>query len=120
MADSDIDAKFTAIQDTVHGIHVNFTEMKGELKATNKSVDTLCVSLDGYVKSTESRLLNMEQDLGNRIPDDPNVYSQLQKLNGFRKRTVSGLKMLWGLGTGILLLIFGQIANALGWFGKGH
>ena len=98
-------------------MRLEFTEMKGELKATNKSVDELCVSLDGYSKSTEGRLLNLEQDIGNRIPDDPTVFSQLQTVNGFRKRTTMGLKMLWGLFTGIVILIISQL---FGLFGKGH
>ena len=119
MAD-DIDAKVTGIKDTVKDLHLSvtkdITEMKCELKAMNKPLDTLCTSLDGYAKSSEERLLTIEHNLGNRIPDDPDVYSQLQTLQAYKRKTIANGKAVWAFLVSLLLLGVSQVAT---FFGKG-
>ena len=119
MAD-DIDAKVTGIKDTVNDLQLSvtndITEMKGELKATNKTLDTLCTSLDGYAKSSEERLLTIEHNLGNRIPDDPNVFSQLQTLQAYKKRTSTNAKAVWAFIGSLVLMGISQVTS---FFGKG-
>ena len=117
MAESDINAEVKSISDTVTGIRLDFVETKGEIKATNKSVGDLCGKLDRYAVGTEKRLEAIESDVGNRIPDDPTAFSQIQSLQGYRRRTSAGLKMLWGLFSAIVLMGLSEI---FGWFKKGN
>lgn len=111
------DEKIGKIHDTVTGIRLEFEGMRGEQKATNKSVDTLCKSLDTYSKGTEKRLSNIESDLGNRTPDDPAVFSQIQALQAFRRRVTTNGKAIWAFLASLILLGISQIA---GFFGKGN
>ena len=116
MAESNTDEKIGKIHDTVTGIRLEFADFKAEQKLTNKSVDTLCTKLDKYVDATEQRVGNLEKDVGNRLPDDPSVFSQLQSINGFRKRTIMALKLVWGFLTSVALALISQL---FGLFGKG-
>ena len=114
MAESDIDAEFKRINDTVNGMRLEFVEMKGEMKATNVAVKGICTSLDGYSKSTEDRLTKVEQDLGNRIPDEPTAFSQLQTHNGFVKRTIANGRAIWAFIGSLVLLGISQLAGLFG------
>ncbi len=117
MSESDINSEVKSISDTVTGIRLDFVETKGEIKATNKAVGDLCGKLDRYVDGTEKRLTSLELDVGNRIPDEPTAFSQLQTLNGFRKRSVAGVTMLWGL---VMTAVAAFVSQLFGLFGKGN
>jgi len=117
MAGTGIDSQINKIHDTVTGIRLDFVELKAEQKAANKAVDTLCETINRYSKGTEKRLSTIEENLGNKIPDDPDAFSQIQTLQGFRKRSAIGLKMIWGLLSGAILMLFNEV---FGWFHKGH
>lgn len=112
MSESETSAKVDKIHETVHGIRLDFVELKAEQKATNKSVNDLCNQLDRYSTGTEKRFGKLEGNLGPRIPDDPTAFSQIQSLQGFRKRTITGLTMLWGLIATIVITIVSQF---FGW-----
>ena len=120
MPESNTDKQIGQIQETLTAIQLEFKGMNGEQKATNKSVDTLCVKLEEYVDGTEKRLNNLEENLGNRIPDDPTAFSQLQGLQGFKQRTNSMINRLWGLVSGAVLAIVSLVlSQVFGWSGKG-
>ena len=121
MAESNTDKQIGKINETMTGIRLEFADMKAEQKLTNKSVETLCEKLDGYAEGTEKRLGNLEEDVGNRIPDDPTAFSQIQGLQSHKKRTDSLMNRLWGLVSGAVVAIFALIASQVfGWFGKGN
>ncbi len=121
MPESNTDKQIRKIHDTLTDIRLEFRDLNAAQKATNKSVDDLCEKLDGYAEGTEKRVGNLEEDVGNRIPDDPTAFSQIQGLQGFKKRTDSMLNRLWGLVSGAVVAIFALIASQVfGWFGKGN
>lgn len=110
------DVQLAEINKTVTGIRVEFAEHKSEQKATNKSVETLCGKIDGYVTGTEKRFIEIEKDLGNRIPDDPTAFSQLQSLQAFKKRIRTNGRALWAFVGSLVLLGISQLTG----FFKGH
>lgn len=112
MSETNVEAKVDKIHETVHGIEKSFIDLKAEQKATNKSVTDLCSELRRYSTGTEKRLEKVEGNLGPRIPDDPTAFSQIQSLQGFRKRTVTGITMLWGLVATVVVTIVSQL---FGW-----
>ena len=121
MVESNTDLQITKIHDTVTGIRLDFgefkAELKGEQKATNKSVEDLCKTVDSYSAGAELRLSSLEINLGNKIPDDPTAFSQIQTLQGFRKQTLSRMRAIWGFIASLILLLVSQFLNV---FGKGH
>ncbi len=110
------DKNLGTIFDTVHDIKIELNDLTHEQKATNKSVDDLCKSLDRYSVGTEQRLSQVESDLGNRIPDDPTAFSQVQTLQSRTRRHENFIKSTWAFLSALVLLVVSQI---FGWI-KGH
>jgi hypothetical protein len=109
------DAQIEKTNETVMNLQLTitkeFTELKGEQKATNLAVSNLCGKIDGYVTSTEDRFKAVEDNIGHRLPDDANVFSQLQKLQAHRSRIMSHAKALWAFIASLILLGVSQIAG---------
>ncbi len=103
------------IHDTVVGIKLDVKDIQKDQQHTTEAVNNLCGELKGYAKGTEKRLGIIEGDLGNRNPNDPTAFSQLQSHTGSLSRIGGGVKIAWGFITATIAALAAQL---FGLFGK--
>ena len=116
MTESNTDKHIGKINETLTEIRIDSAKNEERLKTTNESVKTLCGKLDKYVEATERRLGSIEDDIGDKGPDDPTVFAQLQTLSAYKKRTSANAKAVWAFIGSLVLLGISQVTS---FFGKG-
>ena len=108
------------IRDKLHDLEMQVQGLRKDQESSSRDVNRLCEKVEKYTEVTQSQISKMAEatqtqigkmndDIGNRPPDTPDAFAQIQSLNSFASRA----KRYVSSAIGTLFTVVGAIVAAI-------